>query len=86
MKLINIYLLIINLVTFIIMGKDKFNAIKKKFRISEQTILTLCILGGTIGTLLGMIVFRHKIRKIKFLLILPIFIIINLLIYKYLIN
>ena len=57
------YLVIINIISFIIMGLDKLLAILKKQRISENTLLFFAIIGGSIGTLLGMLIFRHKIRK-----------------------
>ena len=82
MKIINLYLLIINITSFITMGIDKFKAIKNKRRISEHTLITLSAFGGSIGTLLAMLIFRHKIRKPKFILLIPTFIVILILIYK----
>lgn len=74
--------IIINVISFSLMGIDKLQAIRKKQRISEFSLLTISLLGGSIGSLLGMIIFKHKIRKIKFLILVPLFLIINLLIYK----
>ena len=71
MNLINTYLLTINIAAFLLMCIDKITAIIKKQRISEKTLLLTSIIGGAIGILLGMIVFRHKIRKTKFLIIVP---------------
>ncbi|WP_306619885.1 DUF1294 domain-containing protein [Chryseobacterium ginsenosidimutans] len=63
------YLLaIINLITFIIFGLDKRKSMKHQRRISENTLLGVSFLGGTIGALLGMLLFRHKISKRSFLL------------------
>ena len=76
MNLINIYLIIINIISFIFMGIDKLFAIIKKRRISENTLLFITIIGGSIGSTLGMILFRHKIRKPKFLIIVPLSLII----------
>ena len=76
MNLINIYLIIINIISFIFMGIDKLFAIIKKRRISENTLLFITIIGGSIGSILGMILFRHKIRKPKFLIIVPLSLII----------
>lgn len=78
MNLINIYLIIINIISFSLMGIDKILAIKKKRRISENTLLTPTLIGGSIGITLGMIIFRHKIRKPKFLIIVPITLIITI--------
>ncbi|MGG5207930.1 DUF1294 domain-containing protein [Chryseobacterium sp. MIQD13] len=61
-------LLIINLFTFIIFGWDKRLSVKHARRIPENTLLGLTFIGGTIGAAFGMIVFRHKISKMSFLL------------------
>ena len=84
MKIINIYLIIINILCLILMIIDKILAIKKKQRISEFHLLTITLFGGSIGTLLGMILVRHKIRKLKFLLLVPLSLILHILIYFYL--
>ncbi|WP_051686268.1 DUF1294 domain-containing protein [Chryseobacterium hispalense] len=59
---------VISIVTFIIFGIDKRKAVKHQRRIPEATLLSLTFLGGTIGALLGMLIFRHKISKTSFLL------------------
>ncbi|MEC5174268.1 DUF1294 domain-containing protein [Chryseobacterium nepalense] len=59
---------VISIITFIIFGIDKRKAMKHQRRIPESTLLSLTFLGGTIGALLGMLVFRHKIAKRSFLL------------------
>lgn len=71
MKLINIYLITINILNFLLMGIDKLLAIIKKRRISEKKLLILSILGGTLGTTIAMFIFRHKIKKVKFKLLIP---------------
>lgn len=81
MNIINIYLIIINILCLILMIIDKILAIKKKQRISEFHLLTITLFGGSIGTLLGMILVRHKIRKLKFLLLVPLSLILHILIY-----
>ena len=81
MKIINIYLIIINILCLILIIIDKILAIKKKQRISEFHLLTITLFGGSIGTLLGMILVRHKIRKLKFLLLVPLSLILHILIY-----
>ena len=70
-----IYLIIINVFTFIIFGVDKLKAKHNAYRISEKTLLTFCIFGGVLGGLFGMIVFRHKTKKPKFIYSLPIILI-----------
>ena len=81
MKIINIYIITINTIAFTLMGIDKYKAIKNKMRISEYSLITTSIFGGASGTLLGMIIFRHKIRKLKFLTIIPLLIIIQIILY-----
>lgn len=60
------YLVIINVIAFFIYGMDKHLAIKNKRRISEYHLLVLSFFGGSIGSILGMKVFHHKTKKIKF--------------------
>lgn len=60
------YLVFINLFSFFIYGIDKFLAIKHYYRISEFIILCFGFIGGVLGSILGMLVFRHKTKKIKF--------------------
>ena len=66
-----IYLLIINAVALILMFVDKFKARKKFWRISEKTLIGSALLGGSIGALIGMYVFRHKTRHPKFTMGIP---------------
>ena len=76
-----IYLKIVNIASFIIYGTDKLLAIKQQSRISETALLTLSLIGGSIGALLGMIIFHHKTKKIKFILLNPLFLIIQIFIF-----
>lgn len=61
-----IYLIIINIMTFILFGIDKLLAIYHKRRISEKTLICLAILGGCFLEFIGMNLFRHKTLKGKF--------------------
>ena len=70
------YLIIINTISFILMGLDKYKAIHKKYRIPESYLLLLSWIGGGIGSFIGMIIFHHKTKKIKFLLLIPLSILI----------
>ena len=54
------YLIVINILTFAVYGIDKWKARQGSWRISEATLLMLAVIGGTIGALLGMQVWRHK--------------------------
>ena len=68
---LEVYLLIINTVTFILFVVDKIKAIRRSYRIREYVLLMACFLGGEIGGLLAMIVANHKIRTWYFLFGLP---------------
>lgn len=61
-----IYLIAINIITFLVMGLDKWKAKHGSWRIQEATLFTLVLFGGGIGGILGMIVFHHKTKKAKF--------------------
>lgn len=66
MKHILYYLVLINVITFLIYGIDKLKAKKGKWRIPEATLLLLSILGGSIGAWLGIKVWHHKTMHKKF--------------------
>ena len=57
------WLIVINLITFIVFGIDKKRARNHEWRIPEKTLFLLAIIGGSIGAIFGMIVFHHKTRK-----------------------
>ena len=79
-----VYLIIINILSFILYGIDKLKAIKKKERISEKTLILIGILGGSIGSIIGMNIFRHKTKKLKFIISLPLILIIHIIVVIYL--
>ena len=60
------YLIVVNILTFAVYGIDKWKAKQGSWRISEATLLMLAVIGGTIGALLGMQVWRHKTMHLKF--------------------
>ncbi len=76
-----IYLVIINFLGFIIMGIDKLKAKRGSRRIPENTLFMFTILGGGVGTILGMYIFRHKTKKKKFTVGMPIILIIEVLLF-----
>lgn len=65
-KIILAYLLVINLITFVMYGIDKYKAKKSKWRISEETLLWLAAFGGSVGAWIGMKVWHHKTLHKKF--------------------
>ena len=60
------------MVSFTVMGVDKRKAIKRAFRIPESTLFVLAIIGGSIGSIAGMHLFRHKTRHWYFLYGMPV--------------
>ena len=70
-KILLVYLLIINAVGFILMLVDKIKAKKNLWRIPEATLFLVALIGGSIGSLLGMYTFRHKTKHVKFVLGMP---------------
>ena len=71
MKLLSFYLLIINALGFLLMLVDKWKAKKNRWRVRESTLLLIAALGGSVGSLLGMYLFRHKTLHLKFTLGIP---------------
>lgn len=81
MKFLTLYFIIMSIITFLLMYIDKNRAIKGQWRIPEATLINLSILGGGIGTYMGMYIFKHKTRHPKFTIFIPITIILNLFLY-----
>ena len=73
------YLIITNIVTFLVYGLDKWKAKKSKWRIRDAALLGLAVLGGSIGAWLGMKVWHHKTMHKKFRYGIPAIIIIQLI-------
>ncbi|MEG0107940.1 MAG: DUF1294 domain-containing protein, partial [Lachnospiraceae bacterium] len=65
------YIILINSLTFLLYGNDKRRAQKGSFRISEATLMGLALVGGSVGAFLGMQVYRHKTRHVKFVIGIP---------------
>ena len=74
-----IYLVFANIISFYLMWSDKRKAIKNQYRIPEKTLMLWAAVGGSIGSILGMKVFRHKTRHIKFSLGIPAIMIVQLI-------
>lgn len=75
-----VFLLLWNVVTFVMMGLDKLKSIRGSWRVKERTILWSSFLLGAAGCCLGAIVFRHKTSKLKFQFFLPLFLVLNIVI------
>lgn len=85
LKNIIIYLLVINLAAFLAMWLDKRKAKKGAWRIPEQTLLSLVLLGGGIGGIAGMYTFRHKTKKPRFYIGFPVMLITEIILFIYII-
>ena len=78
MEVLFAYFLIVNCLNFLIAGYDKYLAIKNKRRIPENTLFFFEAIGGTIGLLLAMLLFRHKTSKSSFIIKFTIILIIQI--------
>ena len=79
-KIIVIYLLIINIVTFALYGIDKWKAIHNKWRIREATLLITAFIGGSLGAFIAMQTFRHKTRKWYFKYTIPVMLVVHVIV------
>ncbi len=81
MKLLPVILVVLaamNLAAFALYGVDKLKARKGAWRIPEATLLLAAFLGGSLGALLGMELFRHKTRHVKFRVLVPLFLVLHI--------
>ena len=78
------YLIVINVVTFLVYGIDKVKAKRGYWLISEVTLLMLAVIGGSIGALLGMKVWHHKTMHKKFKYGLPLILLAQIALLVYL--
>lgn len=65
------YFAVMNIIGFALMGIDKYKAKKRAFRIPEATLFIVAIIGGSIGSIIGMYAFRHKTRHRYFVYGMP---------------
>ena len=72
-----IYLILINITGFAVMGIDKWKARKQAWRISEKTLFLISILGGSIGSIAGMYTFHHKTKHWYFVIGMPLILIVQ---------
>ena len=73
-----IYFLVMNIITFLLMGYDKHEAKVNQWRISEKALFLFCLFGGSIGGICGMYAFRHKTQKWYFKIGFPLILIIQI--------
>ena len=75
--IIIIYLILINITGFAVMGIDKWKARKQAWRIPEKTLFLISILGGSIGSIAGMYTFHHKTKHWYFVIGMPFILIVQ---------
>jgi len=75
-----IALVVWNIITFVLYAIDKRRAAKKQWRISEFSLILYAFLMGGLGSLLGMFILRHKTKHLKFRVLLPIALVLNLVV------
>lgn len=81
-----IYFFIINLFAIFLMKYDKVKAINNQYRVSEKTLFLIALILGGAGIYIGMYLFRHKTKHVKFTVGIPLIIILNILTIYYLIS
>lgn len=72
MKLFLVYLFLVNALGLLLMLIDKYKAKKNLWRIPEATLLGVAVIGGSLGSILGMRLARHKTKHLQFHLGLPV--------------
>lgn len=71
MKILLLWIVIMSLITFVCYGIDKKKAMEHAWRIRESTLILLAFLGGAPGACIGMRVFHHKTKHLKFRILVP---------------
>ena len=80
------YFIIMNLIGFALMGIDKYRAKKRSVRIPEATLFIVAIIGGSIGSIIGMYAFRHKTRHWYFVYGMPFILLLQIIFFIFLLN
>lgn len=84
-QILVIYALVINGMGFAFMGIDKWKAKKRAWRIPESTLFLVALLGGALGSVIGMYTFRHKTRHASFVWGMPIILVLHILVLVFII-
>lgn len=77
-QLLWVFLLLVNIASFALYGSDKVRARRDDERIPERVLLGVALLGGALGAGLGMWLFRHKTRHWRFVVLVPLFMLLHL--------
>lgn len=84
MKYLYAYLVIINALGFLLMLLDKEKAKKGAWRIPERTLMLVAAVGGSLGALIGMRLFRHKTKHLKFVIGIPVLLVLHIVLLMFL--
>ena len=84
MKYLYAYLVIINALGFLLMLLDKEKAKKSAWRIPERTLMLVAAVGGSLGALIGMRLFRHKTKHLKFVIGIPVLLVLHIVLLMFL--
>ena len=76
--ILTVYLVIVNIIGFVMMAVDKRKAIKGKWRIPEKSLFICAAIGGSVGSIAGMYTFRHKTKHMSFVIGMPAILIIQI--------
>ncbi len=86
LKILLVYLVIVNALGLLLMLVDKYKAKKQLWRIPEATLMGVAAIGGSIGSLMGMRLFRHKTKHPKFYIGIPVILALQILVALFLYN
>ena len=76
--IIGIYYICVNVIAFILYGLDKKYAREGRWRIPENTLLGIALIGGAAGAWIGMQTFRHKTKHMSFRMLVPLFAVVHM--------
>lgn len=76
-KILACYLIVVNALAFVVFGIDKWKAVRRSWRIPERRLLQLAAIGGSVGALAGMVVWRHKTMHKKFVISVPLLLLLH---------
>lgn len=86
MKIYISWLILINIISFVAFGVDKYKAQKDRWRVPEAFLLELAALGGAPAAFLAMLVFHHKTRKRKFIFLVPLLAVVHIIVFLLMTN
>lgn len=85
-RFVIIYLMAVNLIAFVLYYADKIKARRRLWRIPEATLLTVALIGGSVGAYAAMRLFRHKTKHPKFYILVPLMIVLHIIILVFTFN